>query len=99
MPNDGLASVAVLAVSATVAVLPQFLPKLSDVHHSSTDSEFASDTRVGEVAVVVFFLGVGTIASSIAGSPEPLKASMLMSLFVVAVYETALRNNFGVVSQ
>lgn len=96
MASDALASVAVLAVSATVAVLPQFLPRLNEVHHANEDSSLAADVRVGEVATVVFFLAVGTIASSIAGSHEPLKAAILMSIFIVGAYEVALRNNFGV---
>lgn len=92
--SDQIASVAVLAVSATMTALPQFLPKLSDVHHASVNSDMAADVRVGEVATVTFFLSVGIVASSIAGTSAPLKAAMLMSLFLVVTYEAALRGTY-----
>lgn len=96
MASDALASVAVIAISASVAALPQFLPRLSEVHHAAENSSEAIDIRVGEVATVAFLLSIGAIASNIAGSIEPMKASMLMAVFVVTTYEVALRNNFGV---
>lgn len=99
MASDALASVAVLAVAASVTALPQFLPSLIEVHHADSDSSFAADVRIGEAVTVAFFLSIGLIASSIAGSSDPFHASMVMSIFIVTAYETALRNNFGTVTE
>ena len=92
--SDQLASVAVLAVSATMTALPQFLPKLTDVHHATENSSMAADVRVGEVATVTFFLSVGLIASSIARSTAPMMAAIFMSVFLVTTYEMALRGTY-----
>lgn len=99
LSNDALASVAVLAVAASVTALPQFLPRLIDVHHADADSSFAMDVRIGEAVTVTFFLSIGLIASSIAGSADPFYASMVLSLFIVTAYETTLQNNFGTVTE
>ena len=92
--KDALASVAVFALSAAVSALPQFLPKLSEVHRASENSDLAADVRVGEVATTGFVLVLGAIAASITGSSAPFKASILLALFIVATYETALRGTY-----
>lgn len=95
MASDALASVAVFSVSAAVTCLPQFLPKLWEVHHASSNSEFAVDVRVGEVVVFAFFAAIGVIAASIAGSKDPLLAALVMGVFIVGAYESALQNDFN----
>lgn len=96
MASDALATVAVFSVSAAVTAIPQFLPKLWEVHRADSSSDFAADVRVGETVVMTFFLAIGVVTSSIAGSKDPLIAALIMGLFIVAAYESALRNNFGV---
>ena len=96
--HDAMATVAVMTLTAGVTVLPQFLPKLWDVHHASPDSSEADDIRVGEVVVVAYLSCLGLVAASIAGNPDPFVASLILAVFLVGTYETALRNHFGVVT-
>lgn len=96
--HDQMATVAVMTLTAGVTVLPQFLPKLWDVHHAHPGSSEADDIRVGEVVVVAYLACLGMVAASIAGNSDPFMAALVLAVFLVGTYEIALRNHFGVVT-
>jgi len=87
-------STAALAISQAVAAFGTFLPKISDVRVITPESDAggAADVRLGEVAAAAVTLSVGAIASSLTGSPVPFTVSLLVSLTLVAIYESTLRS-------
>ena len=92
--SGDLTALTVVAIGATLAALPQFLPRLSDVHPIDPESDDARHIRVGEVAAGGFFVAVGVVAAGMAGSHKPVTAAMLLALFVIVVYEVTLRGDF-----
>jgi uncharacterized membrane protein YgdD (TMEM256/DUF423 family) len=91
MASDALATVALFTVSAAVTALPQFLPKISEVHATMPGTADAADLRVGEAVASGFLVVVGLSASAIVGNSDPLFASVVIAGFLVLAYEAALR--------
>lgn len=92
---DGDMGVAALALGQGFSGFQWFLPKLADVRKadSKVDTDMVGDVRMGEFAAVTYTLGVGIIASAITKTPVPAYVSAALSIVLVCLYETALRNN------
>lgn len=87
-------SLAVASLTSAVSAFYQMLPPISEVRKNSVgDPTFAADVRVGEVAASIIALGIGSIASSLSGSPAPAVVAAVMSLSLIALYEVTLRSD------
>lgn len=87
------ASGVLLAITQSVVVFTALLPEFREVRRANkNDPDMIKDLRVGEVAAVSLVVGIGFIASTVAGSPAPVIASVISALVLVAMYETVLNN-------
>lgn len=94
MPSPEVFGPAMLGVTQGVTAFTTLMPSLSDIRKADpTDTSFAADVRMGEVAAVTLTIGIGAISSSLIGSPVPAITSVFMCLILVAVYESALRGD------
>ena len=85
------ASAVLLSVSTGIATFTALLPSLSDVRKSShADKDAVADVRMGELAASALVVGIGVIATGVAGSPAPLIASLVIAASLVAMYESVL---------
>lgn len=86
--------VAALALTQSYGQFQAYLPKLSDIRKADpkTDLEMVADVRIGELAAFVGSLGVGIIVSSLSGDPTPAYVSVVVSLILIALYESVLRS-------
>jgi hypothetical protein len=83
-----------LGVTQGITTFTTLLPPLSDIRKADpSDTSFAGDVRMGEVAAVTLTLGIGVISSSLTGSPVPAATSVLMCFILLCVYESALRGD------
>ena len=94
VPSDALGP-ATLAISQSVGAFQFFMPKLSDVRRADTthNPDMVGDVRMGELAAATLCIGIGTIVSSMTGSPYPAIVSVVMVAVLVCLYETALRGD------
>ena len=94
VPNEALGP-ATLALTQTVGAFSFFLPRLSDVRKADLvhNPDMVGDVRMGEVAAAALCLGIGAIVSSMSGSSAPVTVSLVMTLILICVYESALRGN------
>jgi len=92
MADQAAPALSLLAVSMGVTVFQQMSPPLSEIRKRTPrdDPSFAADVRVGECAATAITVGVGIIASGLAGSSIPLWIAILVSGMMVAVYEVTL---------
>jgi hypothetical protein len=95
IPNPDMFGPATFAVGQSVTAFISFLPKFSEVRQKSPrdDPDFAADVRMGEIAAVTVSMGIGTISSSITGSPIPIVVTLLVCLILVTLYESTLSAN------
>jgi hypothetical protein len=85
------ASAIFLSVSTSIATFTALLPSLSEVRKADhNDPDAVADVRMGELAASALVVGIGVIATGVAGSPAPVAASILCALALVAVYESVL---------
>jgi hypothetical protein len=90
-PSGQAASAILLSVSQSVVVFTALLPPLAEVRKGSkADPNIRDDVRVGELAATTLVIGIGIIASGVAGTPAPVMASIVCALALVALYETVL---------
>ena len=94
IPNEAIGPTT-LAITIGIGTFKDFLPPISDVRAKSAtaDPGFASDVRMGEVAAMAMLVGVGAIASYIAGDKHPLIIALVTGSFLVCMYESILRSN------
>lgn len=94
MPDPNMLGPAMLGVTQSISSVGTFLPKLTDVRKADpSDTTFAADVRLGEIAMATVTLGVGIIASSLTGSPVPTWTAVLMCGILIILYEAALRGD------
>lgn len=87
-------SVTTVAITTAVGAFYQMLPPISEVRkRSASESEFAADVRVGEVAAASIALGIGAIASSLSGSVTPVLVSLIFAGGFIFLYESILKGN------
>jgi hypothetical protein len=85
------ASAMLLAVSTSVATFTALLPPFAEVRKGNkADAMVREDVRMGELAASALVVGIGIMASGVAGSPAPAMATIVAALALVALYETAL---------
>lgn len=85
---------AMLGVTQGITTFTTLLPPLADIRKADpTDTSFAADVRMGEVAAVTLTLGIGGISSSLTGSPVPAATAVVMCFVLLCVYESALRGD------
>jgi hypothetical protein len=90
------AGVTLLAVTSAITAFSTFVPPLADVRHYNPADDRAGDVRLGEVAAAAMTLGVGAVASSVAGTGVPFAVAVLAAVVFVALYEWALQGKpFG----
>ena len=83
-----------LGVTQGITAFTTLLPPLADVRKADpSDTSFAADVRMGEVAATTLTLGIGMISSSLTGSPIPAGTAVLMCFILLCVYESALRGH------
>lgn len=84
-----------LALSSSIGSFQFFLPRLSDVRKAdpTIDVDIVGDVRLGEVAAIAMCTAIGAIGSSLSGSVVPMVVASLVSIILVAVYESALRGD------
>jgi len=83
---------ATISMSMALTAATAFNPPLTEVRkRSREDTTFAGDVRLGELATLLVSVGVGTISSSISGSPVPAIIGIIVGLGLVALYESALQ--------
>lgn len=82
-----------LGVTAGINTFANFLPKFSDIRKADpvNNPDIAADVRMGELAGVTLTMGIGVIASSLTRSSVPTFTALVMCVFLVGVYESALR--------
>jgi hypothetical protein len=92
MSVDGASvAAATVALGQSVTAYSIFLPPLREVRQASTrDSVMRGDVRLGQVAAGAVSLSVGTILSYLTKSAVPLVVSLITTLVIAAIYETAL---------
>jgi hypothetical protein len=94
LPSPEMYGPAMLGVTQGITTFTTLLPPLADIRKADpTDTSFAGDVRMGEVAAVTLTLGIGMISSSLTGSPVPAGTAVLMCFILLCVYESALRGN------
>ena len=95
MTNADMVGPASLAISQGVTAFLSFLPKLSEIRKAdpATDPGMVGDVRMGEVAATAVCVGVGTIVSSLTGSPLPAFVAVLVALVLICIYESALASD------
>lgn len=81
---------ATLAISQSVVAFTAFLPNFTEIGRSDK-SAIEGEVRLGEIAAVFVAGGIGVLLSWLTGSNVPLVVSLLVSLLLVTMYETALR--------
>lgn len=87
-------SVTTVALTTAVGAFYQMLPPISEVRkQATTNSSFAADVRVGEIAATSIALGIGAISSSLSGSPTPIIVSAVFALGFIFLYESTLRGD------
>lgn len=85
------ASATLLVVSSSIGTFTAFLPSFAEVRKGDkSDPSMREDVRMGELASCALVIGIGVMASGVAGSPVPAMASVVAALALVALYETAL---------
>lgn len=90
-PSGQAASAILLSVSQSVVVFTALLPPFADVRKGNkADPNMRDDVRMGELAASALVIGIGIIASGVAGSPTPAMASVLCAVALVFMYETVL---------
>lgn len=91
--NNQSASAILLSVSQSVVVFTALLPPFAEVRKADkTDQDMMNDVRLGELAASALVIGIGMIASGVAGSPAPVLASAVCAVALVGMYEGVLRN-------
>ena len=81
-----------LAITQAISAFNTFLPPLSDVRkHDTTDTEFAADVRLGEIAATALTIGVGAVVTALTGSNVPVLIAALLAGGLVWLYESTLR--------
>jgi hypothetical protein len=94
LQNPEVFGPAMLGVTQGITAFTTLIPPLADIRKADpTDTSFAADVRMGEVAAVAMTMGVGVISSSLTGSAVPAGTAVLMCLVLLCVYETALRGD------
>lgn len=96
MPIDGaLIGPTSMGLTQAISLFQGFLPKFSDIRKQNPTSnpDFVQDVRMGELAASLLTLGIGTIMSSLTGTPYPAIVAAITALGLVALYESALRAN------
>jgi hypothetical protein len=94
MSNADLLGPVTLSVTQGISAFAVFLPKLTDVRKAATDDpNMAGDVRLGEVAASTLTLGIGMVCSSLTGSPVPTFTALIVSVVLIVIYESALRND------
>lgn len=84
-----------IAISQGIGAFQFLLPRLSEVRKAdaANNPDMVGDVRLGEVAAFTLTVGVGVIASSLAGTPVPAYVALLTGVVMICIYETALRGN------
>lgn len=91
MADGASVGIATLSITQGLAQFNVFLPRLSEVRKASPGDDVSADVHVGEIAAIAGTVGVGLIASSLSGSKLPVFVSVIVSVLMVAVYESVLR--------
>src|SRR3954471_3444037 len=92
MPNPNMFGPASMILSQGISSFTTFLPPLAEVRKASADEPgTAGDVRLGEVAAATLTIGLGAIASSVVGDPLPTYISIVVSIALICIYESALR--------
>jgi hypothetical protein len=87
------ASGVLLSVTQSVVVFTALLPPFGDVRKAGKgDIDTRKDVRLGEAAAATLVLGIGMLASGVAGSSAPVIASVICALVLIAMYESVLNN-------
>jgi len=86
--------------SALVAVegahaFSAFLPSVFTIRRHAVPQGAEKDLRLGYIPATLFALALGLLASKILKSLWPLVASVLTIIFMIAVYEWAIRSAYG----
>jgi len=90
-PTGQEASALLLSVTQSIAVFTALLPPFAEVRKGNkADPSIRDDVRMGEVAASALVIGIGVIASGVAGSPTPAMASIACAGVLVFMYETVL---------
>lgn len=95
MSNPDMVGPASLALGQSVGLFTALLPKFADIRRADITDELAADVRMGEVAAATVAIGIGTIISSLTGSPIPAFTALIMVFILICVYEAALRAKGG----
>jgi hypothetical protein len=91
LPDPAIYGASILGVTQGFSAFIAFMPKLSEIRKASgTDIDMTADVRMAEVASCVITIGVGVVSSSLTGSPTPAIVAVLVSLVLVAMYESTL---------
>lgn len=87
-------SAATIPMGNAIGAFNQFLPPLRDIRNAdvTTDTAFVAEVRTGEVAAVALTVGVGAITSGLTKSNVPITVAIVVSVGLVIMYETTLRN-------
>jgi hypothetical protein len=90
-PSGQAASAILLSVTQSVVVFTALLPPFAEVRKGhKSDPNIRDDVRLGELAASALVIGIGVIASGVAGTPAPAMASVVCAFALVALYETVL---------
>jgi len=81
---------ATIAISQSVVAFTAFLPNFTEVGRADKEA-IQGEVRLGETAAVFVACGIGVLLSWLTGSNVPLMISIMVSLLLVTMYETALR--------
>jgi hypothetical protein len=83
-----------IAIGQTAFFYSAFMPRLTDVRKaSSMDGDMRGDVLLGQVAAGGASLLIGVLVTWVTGSQVPLIVTVLLALFIGAVYQFALNGN------
>lgn len=91
MVSPELVGPATLAMTQSISLFSQFLPRFTDIKNGSkNDPGFSTDVRIGEIAAASLTIGIGVIATGLTGSNVPVIVSIIMTVGLMVLYEAAL---------
>jgi len=81
-----------LTMAQAITAFNAFLPDFKDIRRADPhyDTEFAGDVRTAEASASLLCIGIGALLSGLTGSKWPVVVAILVSLFLVAMYEYIL---------